>query len=68
MDVLDLDVQVEQSSDADYDVWLEVSVEADFFSCPLCHLVLDGFELISEAKLSESFNDVGEITALMGPE
>lgn len=68
MDVLDLNVQVEQSGDDDYYAWLEATVASDYFSCPLCHLVLDGFELISQAKLSESFNDVGDITAQMEPE
>lgn len=67
-DVLDSNVQVEQSSDDDYDAWLEVTVASDYFSCPVCHLVLDGFELISQTKISESFKDVGDIAEHMEPE
>jgi hypothetical protein len=35
--------------------WNEVTVLSEYFSCPVCHLVLDRPELIGEAGLPEEF-------------
>lgn len=44
--------------DGEYDLgdaWAEITVPAEYFSCPTCHLVLDGYELIEHAGLPDAF-------------
>ncbi len=35
--------------------WAEITVPAEYFSCSTCHLILDGYELIEQAGLPETF-------------
>jgi hypothetical protein len=37
-----------------------VTVPADYFSCPTCHLVLDKYELIEQADLPTSFETIDD--------
>ena len=32
----------------------------EYFSCPTCHLVLDGYELIEQAKLPNTFETIDD--------
>ena len=41
---------------------------AEYFSCPTCHLVLDGYELISQAGLSDTFEAVDDDPEWSEPE
>lgn len=34
--------------------WAELTIGADYFSCPTCHLVLDRYELTEQAGLSDT--------------
>jgi rubredoxin len=51
-DVAD-DEDVVWSGDPDDMPVLEVTFTPDYFSCPVCHLVLDSYELIAQAGLNE---------------
>ena len=52
----------------DYDVWVDLTVGSDYFGCPNCHLVLDGYELVKAAGLDEGFDDVGSPAEYPHPE
>jgi hypothetical protein len=41
-------------------VWATVTVPADYFSCPTCHLVLDRYELIEQAGLATTFDVIDD--------
>jgi hypothetical protein len=41
-----------------------VTVPVDYFSCPVCHLVLDRYELIVQAGISETFSAIDDDPAL----
>jgi hypothetical protein len=43
-----------------FDVWATVTVPADTFSCPTCHLVLDSYELIEQAGLPTTFEAIDD--------
>lgn len=58
-EVLSYEWEYDQSGPDDYDAWVNLSVGADYFSCPTCHLILDGYELLAAAGLDEQFHDVG---------
>lgn len=53
--VLDRERNYERISEDDYDVWDELTVSAEYFSCPTCQLVLDSVELVDAAGLEETF-------------
>ena len=38
------------------DIWATITVPADYFSCPTCHLILDRYEVIEQAGLSTTFD------------
>jgi hypothetical protein len=42
------------------DTWLVFTIPSYYFSCPVCHLVLDGYEMVVQAGLPESFEVLGE--------
>ena len=48
--------------------WAEITVPAEYFSCSTCHLVLDGYELISQAGLPETFMAIDDDPPLPEPE
>jgi hypothetical protein len=58
----DMSYQYEPGDD-EYDpgtTWAEITVPADYFSCPTCHLVLDRYELIEQAGLPTTFEVVDD--------
>jgi hypothetical protein len=40
--------------------WVTITVPADYFSCPACHLVLDSYELIEQADLPTTFDVIDD--------
>jgi len=40
--------------------WATITVPADYFSCPTCHLVLDRYELIEQADLPTTFDVIDD--------
>lgn len=40
--------------------WATITVPADYFSCPACHLVLDSYELIEQADLPTTFDAIDD--------
>jgi hypothetical protein len=59
-DVISADWRGEQVSESDYDVWLDLEIASDYFSCENCRCVLDGFELLEAAALPSAFEAVGD--------
>ncbi|MEO6504285.1 MAG: hypothetical protein ABIQ09_20555 [Jatrophihabitantaceae bacterium] len=59
-DVLEYEVQYERIDEDDYDSWVDLTVGSDYFSCPVCHLVLDSLDLLTEAGLDDSFPATGD--------
>ena len=53
--ILGRDRNYERISEDDYDVWDELTVSAEYFSCQECQLVLDSAELVAAAGLEETF-------------
>jgi rubredoxin len=52
-----------EPGDDEYDpgtTWAEITVPADYFSCPTCHLVLDRYELIEQADLPTTFEVIDD--------
>lgn len=61
----------DDSSDMDYDfdvdregepvsAWATIHVPVEYFSCPACHLVLDGYELIDHVGLPDTFDVIDD--------
>ena len=50
----------EDRGDGVVDAWARVNVPAECFSCPTCHLVLDGYELIERANLPDTFETIDD--------
>ncbi|MFE7421120.1 hypothetical protein [Rhodococcus sp. NPDC057529] len=67
-DVLTTETKYEQLSEEDYDVWVDLTISADYFSCPTCRLILDSWELISAAGLEDEFSGTGDYGDYMEPE
>jgi hypothetical protein len=59
-DVTSYEIEGEQVAPDDYDVWVNLTVSADYFTCDNCHLVLDRYELVEVAGLPTEFNDIGD--------
>ncbi len=57
-EISDYEVKFEQVGEDDYDQWVELTVDADYFSCRNCHLVLDGYELLELAELPVTFEAI----------
>jgi hypothetical protein len=62
------ELHYEQLSEDDWDVHAEVTVLSDYFSCPTCHLVLDGAELLQAAEVPEDFQAEGDPADFAEPE
>jgi hypothetical protein len=58
----------EQIAEDDWNVYVEVTVLSDYFSCPTCHLVLDGAELLAVAEIAEDFEAEGDPADFAEPE
>lgn len=41
-------------------MWAEITVPIDYFSCPTCHLVLDRYEMVVEAGMTETFTVIDD--------
>ena len=67
-EVLSYEWEYDQSDPDDYDAWVNLSVGADYFSCPTCHLILDRYELLEAAGLDEQFHDVGDPADYVEPD
>lgn len=61
----------DDDSDVEYDhdlsdegepisAWATIHVPAEYFSCPACHLVLDGYELIDHVGLPDTFDVIDD--------
>jgi hypothetical protein len=61
-------MEYEQLGDEHYDVWVNLSVGSDYFSCSTCHLILDGYELLEAAGLDDQFPDVGSPADFADPD
>lgn len=64
----DHEIIVDRISDEDFDVWVEVTVDADYFSCQNCRLVLDDFELLDQAGLETTFTTLGDVADFAEPD
>lgn len=62
------EIHVERVSDDDFDVWVDVTVDAEHFSCDNCKLVLDGYELLQQAGLPTSLEALGDVSDFEEPE
>jgi hypothetical protein len=62
------EIRYEQVAEDDYEVYVDVSIYADYFSCPRCRLVLDGSELLEAAGIGTVFDVEGDITDYMSEE
>ena len=58
--VLQQEMNYDQVSEDEYDAILDLTVAADYFSCPTCHLVLNNYEFLVEAGLPDDFAAVGD--------
>lgn len=57
-------MELHQISEDDFESLVTLTVDADYFSCPTCQLVLDGYEFIERAGLPTTFlveGDVGDV-------
>lgn len=59
-DVIDQVVRHEQIAEDDADVWMDLTVASDYFTCPECRLVLDSYDLLVQAGLPGDFADEGD--------
>lgn len=66
--VLSTETQVERLGEDEFDVWVDVEVASDHFSCPNCHLVLNSPELVTCAGLPDTFFTHGDLEDFPEPE
>ena len=62
------DIKFEQVSEDDYDQWVDLTIDAEYFSCENCRLVLGDYELIEHAGLPTTFDAVGDVGDFAGDE
>jgi hypothetical protein len=67
-DVIEVEPRYERVGSDDYDVWVDLTVATDYFSCETCHLVLDSYELIEKAGLPLEFSDEGDMADYYEPD
>jgi len=56
-EVLLAERHVEQVDEEDFDVWMDLTIGAEHFSCAACRLILDRQEFLHEAVLPSEFAD-----------
>lgn len=56
----DVDVEYDQVAEDDFEVHVTLTVSPDYFSCSTCGLVLDGFELLAQFDLEDTFTVEGD--------
>lgn len=54
--ITDREIEYQQIDEYDFDTVVTLTIDVDYFSCPTCQLVLDGYELITQAGLPATFN------------
>lgn len=62
------EIHYDQVAEDDWDVYAEVTVLSDYFSCPTCHLVLDGAELLNAAEIAQDFQAEADTADFAEPE
>lgn len=62
------DIKFERVSEDDYEQWVDLTVDSEYFSCPNCRLVLNGYELVEYAGLATAFGAVGDMADFAGDE
>lgn len=67
-DVQSSEIKYEQVGEEDFDAWADITVGADYFSCPRCRLILDSYELLEAAGVSVTFEATGDASDYMEPE
>jgi hypothetical protein len=67
-DVIETQTKTDQVAEDDYDVWLELEVAADYYSCATCRCILDSFELLEAAGLHGTFEAVGDPAEFWEPD
>jgi len=63
-DYVDVQVGHEQIDEEDFEVTLDVTANADYFSCGECGLVLDNYQLVEEAGFDTSFETQGDVSEI----
>ncbi|WP_033247451.1 hypothetical protein [Nocardia carnea] len=58
--ITDVDRQYDQLSEDYAEVRIELTVASDYFSCPRCRLVVDGWEVVKAAGVDEQFISAGD--------
>lgn len=66
--VADAELRQEQMDVDDYDVWMDLTVAADYFGCDHCRLVLDGAELVDRAGLPLDIGATGNVADYLEPD
>jgi hypothetical protein len=59
-DDYDSDYESDWTEDGEPIAWATIHVPAEYFSCPTCHLVLDGSELIDHVGLPGTFDVIDD--------
>jgi hypothetical protein len=59
-DVISTEMHYEHVSEDDYDVWVDLEIAAEYFSCANCRFTLESSELLQATKLPESFEALGD--------
>ena len=52
----------------DIDAWMDLTIDAEFFSCENCRLVLDGYEYLVQAGLPTEFEGIGDVGDYFEPD
>jgi hypothetical protein len=66
--VSDTDYHYERISEEDYEVSVSITVDSAYFSCSTCLLILNGYELIVQAGLPETFETEGDPDDFIEPD
>ncbi|GAB3056251.1 hypothetical protein [Sediminivirga luteola] len=67
-DVSGVDTEYQQIAEDDYDVIVTLTVDASYFSCEHCGLVLDDYSLLEPAGLEDTFYTPGDASDVAGYE
>lgn len=65
-EVSDTKVESQGYDEMAYEPVVTLTIYAEYFSCPTCHLVLDRYEFIAQAQLPEQFETDGDLSDLHG--
>ncbi len=59
-DATDTDFEVGRDDDGEPMAWATIHVPSEYFICPTCRLVLDGYELIDHVGLPDTFDVIDD--------